>query len=75
MRSKAIEVLGKHLSDSDVRWKGCKDLVIDAMIYFAENNYKIDNLECKHSYKYITEFQKGSIYECVYCPKTIYIRS
>lgn len=38
MRKEAEQILNNHISDSDVRWRGCKDKVIDAMIAFKKLN-------------------------------------
>lgn len=37
-QSNANQILSNHVSDSDVRWRGCKDKVIDAMIAFKNLN-------------------------------------
>ena len=46
-KDEATRILSKHVSDSDVRWRGCKDNVLDAIIEAAESkSQKSASLPC-----------------------------
>jgi hypothetical protein len=57
MRKEAEQILNNHISDSDVRWRGCKDKAIDAMIEYTQTKLK-NNLVLDGVIKRLENMQK-----------------